>query len=74
PPLADVIAAHAWMRAATSAALQPVVWWAELALTAPILAWTVLTLSLAGLVGAAGLPVVVLRRRRRAARPRPSAA
>ncbi len=73
PPLAEVIATHAWMRATTRAALQPVVWWAELALTAPILAWTVLALSLAGLVGAASLPLLVLRARRRGARPRLSA-
>ncbi len=40
PPLAEVIAAHAWMRAATRVALRPVVWWADLTLTAPALART----------------------------------
>ncbi len=33
PPLAEVIVAHAWMRAATRVALRPVVWWADLTLT-----------------------------------------
>ncbi len=64
PPVADVIAAHDWMRATTRAALRPVIWWADLALTAPGLAWTFLVLGTGALVISASVPFVVWRARR----------
>ncbi len=69
PPLARVIAANAWLRAASRGALWPVIWWTELALTAPALAWMVLALGVAGLLAGASVPFVV-RRTRRATRSR----
>ena len=62
PPLARVIAANALLRAASRGALWPVIWWTELALTAPVLAWTVLALGMGGVVaGVVGIPVMVIR-------------
>ncbi len=55
PPLAEVVAAHQWMRAATRAALRPVVWWADLTLTEPALAWMILALAAGGLVAGASV-------------------
>ncbi|MDA2911626.1 DUF11 domain-containing protein [Nitrospiraceae bacterium AH_259_D15_M11_P09] len=64
PPLARVIASNEILRAATRGALRPVIWWAELARTAPALAWTVLVLGTGALVISASVPFVVWRARR----------
>lgn len=61
PPLANAIAASEARRALARGALRPVVWWADLALTSPILAF--------GSVGAGGValplvPFLVYRRMR----------
>ncbi len=64
PPLARVIASNETLRAATRAALRPVIWWAELERTAPALAWTVLVLGTGALVISASVPFVVWRARR----------
>ncbi len=64
PPLARVIAANEWLRATSRAALRPVIWWADLALTSPVLAWTVLALGVGGLVATGTVPFVVWRARR----------
>ena len=49
PPVARLIEAHGALRAASRAALWPLVWWARLAMVAPALAFT---------LGAAGLMTV----------------
>ncbi|MCZ6530258.1 MAG: S8 family serine peptidase [Chloroflexi bacterium] len=64
PPLAGVIAENEALRAATRGALWPVIWGAELALTSPGLAWTVLVLGAGGLVISVTAPFVVWRARR----------
>ncbi|MDA2911670.1 metallophosphoesterase family protein [Nitrospiraceae bacterium AH_259_D15_M11_P09] len=64
PPLAGVIAENEALRAATRGALRPVIWWTELALTSPGLAWTVLVLGTGALVISASVPFVVWRARR----------
>ncbi len=46
PPLADIISRHESLRAVTRALLKPVIWWAGLVLTSPILGWSVLVLML----------------------------
>jgi hypothetical protein len=42
PPLAAVIATHGGLRAATRTALRPIIWWANVTLRAPYLAWIIL--------------------------------
>ncbi len=58
PPLAQAIAANEMLRAATRAALAPIVWWAQLALVSPALA---LSLSVGALMAALLSPFLILQ-------------
>lgn len=64
PPLADLIAADETLRAATRAALRPLIWWAGLALESPGVAWFVLVVGAGGVVVSVSLPVRLYRVRR----------
>ena len=61
PPIAERIGQHEGLRAATRAALGPIIWWAHLALAFPALA---LALSAGPLVAGPLIPVLLLRARR----------
>ncbi|MGH7410831.1 MAG: CFI-box-CTERM domain-containing protein, partial [Candidatus Methylomirabilis sp.] len=65
PRLARLIAANEALRAASRGALRPVVWWAQLALVSPALAWLAVTLGAGSVLATPIILLLLLRARRR---------
>ena len=68
PPLARLIAAHDGLRAAIRAMLRPVIWWADLALDSPVLAWSVFILGTGSFMLVVITPFMLSRSRRSGAK------